>query len=69
MAVHDDVAVVGSRVQEAVANPQQIVERLLGERHTGPDAGMDEEIAADLVIVIERAQEGAVGAGQRRREI
>ena len=46
VAVDDDLAVVLARMQELVADPQQIVALLPLERNARADAGMDEEIVS-----------------------
>ncbi len=49
MAVHDDLAEIGTGEEELVADPQQVLHRLTIERNARLDPGMDEiEIAFDM---------------------
>ena len=66
MAV-DDEALVGPAVrQEGIADPAEVGADLLGERHAGTDAGVDEEIVADRDVIEPGVEEGAVGGGDVR---
>src|SRR3546814_739932 len=47
VAVDDHLAMIGRIIEELLANPAQVGQRLLVERHAGPDAGMNEDIVAD----------------------
>ena len=42
--------------EEGFADPPQIMRHLLGERHPGPDAGMDEQIRPDCMVEGEFAE-------------
>ena len=50
--------------QEGLADPDQVVAGLLGERHPGPDAGVNEEVAADPDLERAGVEEGHVRSGK-----
>src|SRR3546814_5846567 len=47
VTMDDHLALIARIFQEFLADPAQIGQRLLVERHAGPDAGVDEGILAD----------------------
>src|SRR3546814_20516105 len=53
----DHLAMIARIFQEFLADPAQIGQRLLVERHAGPDAGVDEGILADLDHILSHATE------------
>src|SRR3546814_20277228 len=53
----DHLAMIARIFQEFLADPAQIGQRLLVERHAGPDAGVDEGILADLDHILAHAKE------------
>src|SRR3546814_5368089 len=48
---------IGRIIEELLANPAQVGQRLLVERHAGPDAGMNEDIVADFDHILSHAEE------------
>ena len=49
MAMHDGCAKVTAMAEEGFANPDQVILVLVMQRRVGMDAGMNEEIVADMV--------------------
>src|SRR3990167_5163747 len=52
----DHLAVVADMIEEFVANPSQIGQRLPLQRHAGTNAGVNERIVADLHDIFAPAQ-------------
>src|SRR3546814_9978233 len=57
VTMDDHLAMIARIFQEFLADPAQIGQRLLVERHAGPDAGVDEGILADLDHILAHAKE------------
>ena len=66
VAVHHHGAEIGRGREERLADPKLVVAGLLRERHAGPQAGMDEEVAAERVAQGEAAQEGEMRGWEPR---
>jgi hypothetical protein len=59
MAVDDHLAEAVAVAEEIVADPAEVAGRLLLDRDARPEAGMDEQIVADLDPFLEAGEEGA----------
>src|SRR3546814_7133263 len=57
VAVDDHLAMIGRIIEELLANPAQVGQRLLVERYAGQDAGMNEDIVADFDHILSHAEE------------
>src|SRR5690606_4174328 len=64
VAMNDDRAVIGLRVEERLADPQHVLAALSVEGGAGADAGMHEVIAAELVAEREAPEEGQMARRQ-----
>src|SRR5690242_12052050 len=60
VAVDDQLAELGVAVEEARADPAHVGALLVLDRHAGAQAGMDEDVIADLDPVLERFEESDV---------
>jgi hypothetical protein len=60
MAMHHHMAVVGARVQQAVADPHHVCGPLGGRRRAGANLRMHEQVIAFAMTVRQGAQEGLV---------
>ena len=68
VAMHDHEAVLLGVAEEGFPDPAQVGPALRLDRHSGPDAGMDEEIFAELVAVLHLPKEGEVRARHLRAQ-
>src|SRR5262249_697523 len=57
VAMDDDGAVIGRRIEKRLADPQQVVAQLALEADAGPDPGMHEQVVADPMLQPEAADE------------
>src|SRR5690554_4524353 len=62
VTVHDDASQIAPGTQERLADPQEIVDRLLIERHRRIDPGVHEQVIAALEAELEPLQELHVAA-------
>jgi hypothetical protein len=63
VAVYDDGAEVGFRIEEGLAGAEQVVAGLAFQGDAGADAGVDEGVAAFPVDQLQIAQEILMGLG------